>query len=108
MLAFPAFIVVMLLFVWIWGMFSSPSDEVIASEAGTACYTAVKQKLKDPGSASIVDNGVIDEGDNTWSVNGSGTARNTFGGMSEFTWECTAIWDDEDEEIRSAIAKVTE
>lgn len=108
MLAFPAFIVVMLLFVWIWGMFSSPSDEVIASEAGTACYTAVKQKLKDPGSASIVDNGVIDEGDNTWSVNGSGTARNGFGGMSEFTWECTAIWDDEDEEIRSAIAKVTE
>lgn len=104
----PLTLVVLFVGLLIWGSVTPMSDEQKAQEVGTACYSAVKQQLKDPSSASLTDTGVV-EGDrdgNTWKVEGSGTATNSFGGPSSFTWSCTGFIDsNEDARVTATISE---
>jgi uncharacterized membrane protein len=83
----PLTLVALFVILLIWGSVTPMSEEQEAEEVGTACYTAVKQQLKDPSSASLTDTGVVagDRDGNTWKVEGTGTATNSFGGPSTVT-----------------------
>ena len=71
-----------------------PTQGMKESDFVDECNESIKRQLKDPESAQIEDPwfGVIaetkDDGDDDFSMSGVGRARNGFGGMTSFTYEC--------------------
>lgn len=71
-----------------------PTQAMKESDFIAECNESIKRQLKDPESAQIEDPwfGVIadktDDGDDDFSMSGVGRARNGFGGMTSFTYEC--------------------
>lgn len=80
-----------------WAIVASilPTQGMKESDFVTECHESIKRQLKDPESAQIEEPlfGVhaekSDDGDDKFSMSGIARARNGFGGMATFTYECT-------------------
>lgn len=104
-LACAGLLVILLIGGSIWVSIAGPSEESMAEDFGTACYSEVKSQLKDPESASLTDSGVqvIDSGDNpNFKLSGTGRSRNSFGGMATFSWECTGFYSSHSDEAHAS------
>lgn len=68
----------------------------MAEDFGTACYEEARAQFKDPSSANLTDTGVevvdSDSEDPQFTLSGSGSGVNGFGGYSTVTWECTGFY----------------
>lgn len=76
-----------------------PHDGNPQSHVQTACESAVKAKLKAPGSASF-HAGATESKPRIWRVVGDVDATNSFGGSVRTGFSCTVVWhEDETAEV---------
>lgn len=96
-----------------WAIVASilPTQKMKESEFVEECHSAIKRQLKDPESAQIDDPlfgvhaEVDDDGDDDFSMFGTARSRNGFGGMTNFTYECSGGYSKELDRVYS-IAKL--
>lgn len=70
-----------------------PTQSMKESQFADECRSSIERQLKDPESAQIEDPifgvQVVDAEEGNFEMFGTGRAKNGFGGMVPFTYECT-------------------
>lgn len=86
-----------------------PTEGMKKKDFVSECHDAIKRQLRDPASAQIDEPifgvQVTDEEEDKYEMSGMARARNGFGGMNSFTYQCTGGYSKEADRVYS-IAKL--